>query len=280
MKKILVTGSNGYIGLNLVKYLQQKFYYVVGLDKRDLVLNLGDEFIHQDILDTKLLDDEYDTVIHLAALVQVSGGQKAMMDYYRTNVVGTMNMLERLSYKNFIFASTCQAYLPHVYGSSKLMAESIIRQYAELNDKKYTIFRFGNVVGGTNLTNTDGLMYNLFKAKETGVFHLYGNDYNTHDGSALRDYIHVNAVCYSIEKAITRASCVPGAEVQPIFDYLGSVEKTSVFDCINAFKKVHNCDFEVVICPRRPGDVESVMNYQPSAYMPAINYTLEEMMKG
>ena len=104
MKKILVTGSNGYIGLNLVKYLQQKFYYVVGLDKRDLVFNLGDEFIHQDILDTKLLNDEYDTVIHLAALVQVGGGQKAMMDYYRTNVVGTMNMLERLSYKNFIFA--------------------------------------------------------------------------------------------------------------------------------------------------------------------------------
>ena len=86
MKKILVTGSNGYIGLNLVKYLQQKFYYVVGLDKRDLVFNLGDEFIHQDILDTKLLNDEYDTIIHLAALVQVGGGQKAMIDRKSTRL--------------------------------------------------------------------------------------------------------------------------------------------------------------------------------------------------
>ena len=143
------------------------------------------------------------------------------------------------------------------------------------------LFRsFGNVVGGTNLTNTDGLMYNLFKAKETGVFYLYGNDYDTNDGSAVRDYVHVNAICYAIEKAIKRASCVPGAEVQPIFEYLGSDKPTSVIDCINAFKKVHNCDFEVVVLPRRLGDIDSIAQYDVSPYMPAITYTLEEMMKG
>ena len=271
MKKILVTGSNGYIGLNLVKYLQQKFYYVVGLDKRDLVLNLGDEFIHQDILDTKLLDDEYDTVIHLAALVQVGGGQKAMMDYYRTNVVGTMNMLERLSYKNFIFASTCQAYLPHVYGSSKLMAESIIRQYAELNDKKYTIFRFGNVVGGTNLTNTDGLMYNLIKAIDTGEFNVYGDDYDTYDGTALRDYIHVNEVCHAIKSAIESPSTSD-------IDNLATGSGYSVLQMVDFFKEVNNCDFKVNILPRRPGDLARSVLGDVSPYMKE-KYTILEKLK-
>ena len=160
MKKILVTGSNGYIGHNLVKLLQLAGHYVVGLDRRDAGFNIGDEFIHQNILDSNPIKGEFDTVIHLAALVQVGGGQKAMMEYYRTNVVGTMNMLERIDYDNFIFASTCQTKAPHVYGSTKRMAETIVWQYCELNHKKHTIFRFGNVAGtaGYKPTNPDGLL--------------------------------------------------------------------------------------------------------------------------
>ena len=65
-----------------------------------------------------------------------------------------------------------------------------------------------------------------------------------------------------------------------IFEYLGSDKPTSVIDCINAFKKVHNCDFEVVVLPRRLGDIDSIAQYDVSPYMPAITYTLEEMMKG
>ena len=78
MKKILVTGSNGYIGQHVVKFLQKQGHYVVGLDRIDRGFNLGDEFIHQDILDTKHIGGEFDTVVHLAALVQVGGGQNAM----------------------------------------------------------------------------------------------------------------------------------------------------------------------------------------------------------
>ena len=276
MKKVLVTGSNGYIGQNLVKKLQHKMCWVTGLDRVTRTYNHGDEFILQSILDTNELDDEYgneyDTVIHLAAYVQVGMGQKAAMDYYRTNVIGTMNMLERVDYKNFIFASTCQAGAPNVYGHTKHIAEGIIRNYCALNDKKYTIFRFGNVVGGTNLTNTDGLMYNLIKAKETGTFNLYG------DGSALRDYVHVNEVCYAIMKAIDRPSYVPGAEVQPMFEYLGRGKHATVMECIEAFKKVNNCDFEVVVKPKREGDVEESTLFPISAYMPPNIYTLESMM--
>jgi UDP-glucose 4-epimerase len=275
MKRILVTGSNGYIGHNLIKLLQQKMCWVTGLDRRNSGVNMGDEFIFQNILDTNEWNDEYgneyDTVIHLAALVQVGMGQKAAMDYYRTNVVGTMNMLERVQYKNFIFASTCQATAPNVYGHSKLIAEGIVRQYCELNNKNYTIFRFGNVLGGTNLTNTDGLLYNLIKAKETGTFNLYG------DGSALRDYVHVDEVCHAILKAVDRPSCVHGAEVQPMFEYLGHERLVSVKECIDAFKKANGCEFEVVMKPKRMGDVDASKTYLMSPYMPPI-LTLESMM--
>lgn len=283
MKKILVTGSNGYIGQNLVKHLQQKYCWVTSMDKRDRGFNIGDAWVHQDILDTRELPDEYgneyDTVIHLAALVSVGMGEKAMMDYYRTNVVGTMNLLERVQYKNFIFASTCQADTQNVYGSTKRIAEFIIRQYCERNNKNYTIFRFGNVVGGDFLTNTDGLMYNLIKAKETGVFHLYGNHYNTFDGTALRDYVHVNEVCHALTLAVDRPSCVVGAEVQPAYEYLGRAMPVSVMDCIDAFKKVNDCDFEIVVKPRREGDVAHTPNYTVSPYMPQNIYTLEGLMK-
>ena len=207
-------------------------------------------------------------------------GQKCMMDYYRTNVVGTMNMLERVQYKNFIFASTCQVRSNNVYGHSKHIAEGIIRQYCQLNNKDHTIFRFGNVVGGENLTNTDGLLYNLIKAKETGVFNLYGDDYSTKDGTAERDYVHVHEICYAIEKAIKRPSNVQGAETQPFFEYLGHCADVTVKDCIETFKKVNGCDFEVVVKPPRDGDVECVnVAYQISPYMPQNVYTLEAMMK-
>ena len=131
MKKILVTGSNGYIGKHLVKFLQKKGYYVVGLDMRDEGVNLGDEFIHHNIQRRDVpYETKFDVVIHLAALVQVGGGQKNMMEYYRTNVVGTMNMLELVDFDKFIFASTCQSgFRTHVYGQTKAFAQGIVTQY-------------------------------------------------------------------------------------------------------------------------------------------------------
>lgn len=283
-KKILITGGAGYIGKHLATFLVSRNYTVDVIDRKP---NDGDlcpwvKYIQQDILDTKQIEGEYDTVIHLAALVQVGGGQMATMDYYRTNVVGTMNMLERVDYSNFIFASTCQANASHVYGHTKYIAEGIIRQYCALNNKKHTIFRFGNVTGRDydfNPTNPDGLLFNLMKAKETGTFNLYGNNYNTFDGTAMRDYIHVMEVCHAIEKAIQRPSCVPGAEIQPVFEYLGRAMPVSVMDCINAFKKANECDFEVVVKPRRESDTAEAKTYIVSPYMPQNKFTLEEMMK-
>ena len=74
-----------------------------------------------------------------------------------------------------------------------LRSEDIVERYCIENSKTFTSFRFYNVIGsdGISPTNMDGLMYNLMKARETGVFNLYGGDYNTPDGTPVRDYVHV-----------------------------------------------------------------------------------------
>lgn len=280
MKKILVTGSSGYIGQNLCLYLSKLGYHVTGLDRKGHGVGCS-EFIHQNILDTKDIQGEFDAVVHLAALVQVGMSQTCMMDYYRTNVVGTMNMLERLQYKTFIFASTCQANESHNYGKSKLFGEHLVKDYCDNNYIPYTMFRFGNVAGtgGYGPTNTDGLLYNLIKAKETGTFNLYGNDYDTRDGTALRDYVHVMEVCYAIEKAIQRPSQFMSKKYA-FTEYLGHGVNYTVMECVEAFKKANNCDFKVEVKPRRKGDVGMVDQlYTVSPYMIVNKATLEEMMK-
>lgn len=277
MKKILITGSSGYIGRHLAALLMvyQKDFHVTGLD-RVFKTQLADKFIEQNILENVDIKGEFDTVVHLAGLVNVGMSMQAPMDYYRTNVVGTLNMLERTQYDHFIFASTGAASNPYSpYGLSKYLAEQLVRQYCELNNKKCTIFRFYNVIGtnGYPPTNVDGLMYNLMKAKETGVFHLYGNDYDMlPDGTAIRDYLHVVEVCEAIKLAIDN----PYSK-SPI-ENLGHGEGHSVMEMVKMFKKVNNCDFHVKVMPRREGDVDVTVLSNVSPYMQK-SVTIEEMLK-
>mgnify|MGYP006266929779 FL=1 len=281
MSKILVTGSSGYIGQHLCLYLARMGYHVTGLDRLECGTGCH-EFIHQNILDTADIKGEFDAVVHLAALIQVGMSQNCMMEYYRNNVVGTMNMLERLNYDTFIFASTCQANEPHTYGKTKLMGEHIVKDYCEVRGVPHTIFRFGNVAGTAGYwpTNTNGLLYNLIKAKETGTFYLYGNDYHTKDGTANRDYIHVMEVVYAIQKAIEVPSRFVDADTYPYIEYLGHGQLYSVLECIEAFKKANKCNFDVVVKPRRIGDPANVeVEYPISPYMVEEKCTLEEMMR-
>jgi len=277
MKKILLTGSSGYIGRHLAALLfaYQEDYLVTGLD-RVFKTQITDNFVEQNILESIDIKGEFDTVVHLAGLVNVGMSMQAPMDYYRTNVVGTLNMLERTQYDHFIFASTGAATNPYSpYGLSKLVAEQLVRQYCTLNNKKCTIFRFYNVIGtnGYPPTNVDGLMYNLMKAKETGVFHLYGNDYDMYDGTAIRDYLHVMEVCQAIKNAVD----TPVSD--SLIENLGHGKGHSVLEMVNIFKKVNNCDFEVKIMPRREGDVARTILDNVSSYMPTQYVPIEEMLK-
>jgi UDP-glucose 4-epimerase len=271
MKKILVTGSSGYIGRHLLDVLPN--YYTVGLD-RVFKPQIADKFVQQDILEGKVVEGEFDAVVHLAALVNVGDSVKNPMRYYETNVTGTLKMLENVDYKHFIFASTGAAENSiSPYALSKRATEDMVRQYCKLNNKECTIFRFYNVIGsaGYDPTNMDGLMYNLINATKTGEFNVYGDTYDTYDGTALRDYVHVSEICNAIKKAIEMPSTNE-------IDNLATGSGYSVLQMIDFFKEVNNCDFKVNILARRPGDLARSVLRDVSPYMKEI-FTIQEKLK-
>ena len=277
MKKVLITGSSGYIGQHLVKLLKKEGYEVFGVDIKPCLNDylLPKQFLSYDITNGYQLchSDEFDTVVHLAALVKVNESVLKPYEYYDTNINGTHNVLYNVKFKNFVFASTGTAANPiNPYALSKRCAEDVVERYCIENTKTFTSFRFYNVIGSDGIapTNMDGLMYNLMKARETGSFNLYGGDYNTPDGTPVRDYVHVNEICHSIQKAIeTPANSL---------ENLGHGRGHTVKEMVDVFKLVNNCDFVVNYCQRREGDLEYSVLDNPSTYMES-TYTLSQLLK-
>jgi UDP-glucose 4-epimerase len=156
------------------------------------------------------------------------------------------------------------------YGISKRAAEEIVDQYCKENNIPFTIFRFYNVTGTNNLfLRSDSLLAKLEEARQTGFFNLFGNDYNTEDGSAVRDYTHVAEICNAIELAID-------ASTNQI-ENLGHGVGTTVKQMIELYKQVNNCNFEIKVCPRREGDLERSVLDNPSPLMQKL-YTLKELL--
>jgi UDP-glucose 4-epimerase len=275
MKKVLITGSSGYIGTHLSKILMDTMKYEVhGLDVRDPQYPIN-RFYRQDINRQFTIDEEFDAVIHLAALVNVGESEKMPIQYYITNLNGTMNVINKVKTKNFIFSSTGAAQAcESAYGVSKRAAEDVIREYSTQHRKQdYTIFRFYNVIGSTiaKPTNPDGLFYNLMKAPETGSFTIYGTDYpNTSDGTCVRDYVHVEEICHALCEAIEK----PANQIE----CLGHGVGYTVREMANLFQKVNDCDFDIVTGPRRKGDIEYYVLDDVSSYMKNL-YTIEDLLK-
>lgn len=271
MKKVLVTGNSGYIGSHLCKMLEEK-YEVHGLDIQQPKHPVK-KFIEQDINRLFIMEEEYDAVIHLAALVNVGESEKMPIPYYITNLNGTMNVINKVKTKNFIFASTGAAQLcESAYGISKRAAEDVVRSYCTQHDPKdYTIFRFYNVIGTSGYlpTNPDGLMYGLMRAKETGKFTIFGKDYDTLDGTCVRDYVHVDeicdALCTAIEKPSNQIEC------------LGHGKGYSVKEIVHLFQEVNQLKFDVEFGPRRKGDAAYSVLDSVSPYMKSM-YTLPELL--
>ena len=277
MKKVLITGSSGYIGQHLVKLLKKDDYEVFGLDKNTRFNDYlaPNHFIKLDIAENfvKWPTTVFDTVVHLAALVKVNESVKKPISYYNTNINGTVNVLQEVFFKNFVFASTGTAANPiNPYALSKRCAEDVVERYCIENSKTFTSFRFYNVIGSDGIapTNPDGLMANLIKAKETGVFNLYGGDYNTEDGTPIRDYVHVNEICESIRMAIE----TPANKLEN----LGHGKGHSVLQMATTFRLVNECNFQINYCQRREGDLEYSVLDNPSSYMKSI-YTLPQLLK-
>jgi UDP-glucose 4-epimerase len=272
MKKILITGNSGYIGSHLTKMLKSE-YQVYGLDKVE-PQESPNTFYHCDINRPFSLEDEFDCVIHLAALVNVGESEQKPIQYYITNINGTMNVLNKIKTKNFIFASTGAAQdCESAYGISKRAAEDVVREYCTTHrSTPYTIFRFYNVIGSEGFapTNPDGLMYNLIMAMQSKEFTVFGNDYDTRDGTCVRDYVHVNEICDALKQAIEK----PSNQIE----CLGHGVGRTVNEIVDMFKKVNDIDLKVKVGPRRKGDIESSVLENVSPYMKNL-YTLEELLK-
>jgi nucleoside-diphosphate-sugar epimerase len=133
MKKVLITGSEGYIGKHLIQMLGNK-YDIYKLDLKDPTTSLDIRTVNWDL--------EFDTIVHLAALVNVSRSTKYPENYFDTNVNGTRHLLKNLKYKNFVFASTGSAAgMASPYGISKKMAELVVEDYCKNQNKDFTMLQ-------------------------------------------------------------------------------------------------------------------------------------------
>jgi UDP-glucose 4-epimerase len=278
MKKVLITGNSGYIGSHLTQLLgKRNDLELYGLDKSKPIVSM-ERFSWNDItmpgyFKWQIENIEFDCVIHLAAEVAVGRSVLNPTLYYLTNTLGTLRILRDLKFKRFVHASTGSAGpMNNPYGISKRASEEIVEQYCKEKNVPFTTFRFYNVTGsdGINPTNPDGLMWNLMNAQKTGVFNLFGDDYNTEDGSAVRDYTHVNEICNALEQAIDRSTNQ--------IENLGHGKGTTVKQMIALYKKVNNCEFDVNVCQRRAGDLEKSVLDHPSPFMTQL-YSIDELLK-
>lgn len=257
---ITITGTRGYIGSHLTKIIQAD---------QEIDLKIG-----SDINDPKLKIDT-DVLIHLAAYVRVGESVDEPLRYYHNNINGTVNLLKNFNGKHFIFASTGAAAgdLTSPYAISKKVAEDIVIEQCQKRGIDYTIFRFYNVIGnayGIKPTNPDGLFYALTSAETRGYINVYGKDYDTPDGTCIRDYVHVMEICKSIQRAIDSPS--------NSIESLGHGTGHSVLDIIEWFKEVNDQEFDVRFQPRRAGDLPETVLPTVSKFM-QFDYDILDMLK-
>ncbi|WP_437177079.1 UDP-glucose 4-epimerase GalE [Orenia metallireducens] len=285
MRNVLVIGGAGYIGSHQVKKLNEKGYHVIVYDNlstgyRDLVtvgtLEEGD-LADKDRLREVFSKYDIDAVMHFAAFIEVGESVKNPAKYYRNNVINVINLLDvMLEYKikNFIFSSTAAVYgqaenMPikeskikqpiNPYGKSKLMIEEILKDYDKAYGLKYTSFRYFNasgadesgIIGEKHNPETHLIPLILQTALgEREQIYIFGTDYNTKDGTCIRDFIHVNDIAEAHIKGLERL--FKGEESESF--NLGSGKGYSVKEIIDKTKEVTNIDFKVKEAERRKGD--------------------------
>lgn len=279
-KTVLVTGGAGYIGSACVKALCENGYKVVAFDnlstgKREYV-DVRANFVEGDILshaDVEAVFESYapEIMIHLAGLKSVREGEEQPERYYLHNVTGTENVLNAAAshgVEHILFSSTAVVYKPtlrgtyseedvtepmNVYGMSKLAAENAINKlYEKKGIPAVTIFRYFNVAGDTGIQyveqKVENLLPVLLRHSHSGSeVQVFGDDYETRDGTCIRDYIHLADIVDAHMIAIAQRSV-------GTFN-LGTSEGTSVLEMVAAFEKVFRMKVAYEIKPRRQGDV-------------------------
>ncbi|MEG0583496.1 MAG: UDP-glucose 4-epimerase GalE [Cetobacterium sp.] len=291
MGKILVTGGAGYIGSHATAELLDAGYEVIVLDNlengyMDLV-DSRSKFYKGDVrvpesFEIVFKENDIDAVMHFAGYIKVGESVDEPLKYYENNTYGVMNVLEimkKYSVKNIVFSSTAAVYgevkcdglvleeYPtnpiNPYGASKLMAERIIIDSAKAFGINYSIFRYFNVGGahekhhigqkGEGVTALIPILLQVAKG-ERKQLEIYGNDYNTPDGTGIRDYIHV----VDLVRAHIAALPVLKENISGIYN-LGNGNGFSVLEMLESARKVTGEEVKAVFTPRRAGDPAAVV---------------------
>jgi UDP-glucose 4-epimerase len=285
--KVLICGGAGYIGAHMLKMLAHQGHNVVVFDNLSTghraAVRWG-QLVVGDVLDPGALErlfavHQFDVVMHFCALSQVGDSVKDPYSYYRNNVVGTLNLLEamrRAGVDKLVFSSTAAVYgiprddgglgeshptIPiNPYGASKLMVERMLEDAAHAYGLSSVALRYFNAAGadpegdiGESHTPETHLIPNVLRAAlgaGNGELRIYGDDYDTRDGTCVRDYVHVNDLASAHLQAMRFLETNDGAHC---FN-LGSGKGSTVMEIIAAAREVTGCAITFTRMPRRPGD--------------------------
>ena len=286
---ILVTGGAGYIGSHVVELLvKKKSNNVYILDNLStgykILINKKSKFFKGSINNTQLTKriiakHNIETVIHLAAFLNVSEAEKNKKKYYKNNVEGTKNLLLsciNTKVKNIIFSSSCSVYgdikgavnekrKPNprgYYAYTKLKGEELIKKYSSTYNLNFGILRYFNVAGASSsgkigeIEISHGhLIKNIAiqSMKKKPKLNIYGNDYKTKDGTCVRDYIHVSDLADIHVKGLNYLT----KNKKSFILNCGYGKGYSVLEIANLFKKIRK-NVKVLIKKRRHGDIAQV----------------------
>lgn len=282
---ILVTGGAGYIGSHTVKMLNKMGKNVVVYD--NLVKGHRDavkcpHFVEGDIFDSEKLEwtiknYDIDSVVHFAAYSLVGESMEKPQMYYYNNVQGTLNLLEVMlknNVKKLVFSSTAAVYgeperVPitedisknptNVYGRTKLIMENAMEDYSRSYGLKYVALRYFNACGADDEgdigedhspeTHLIPLVLQTCLGKRESI-KIFGDDYNTKDGTCIRDYIHVNDLA---EAHILALEALYDGKNSNVYN-LGNGNGFTVKEIIEAAEEVTGINIKKEIAPRRAGD--------------------------
>jgi UDP-glucose-4-epimerase GalE len=287
IKTILVTGGAGYIGSHTVRLMVSKGFSVIVLDNllyghKQAIVDPGVTLIQGEVGDAELLDKIFaqykiDAVLHFAAFASVGESVAEPAKYYQNNLVDPIVLLEAMRKHGchyFIFSSTCATYgnpqyVPidekhpqapiNPYGQSKLLLEKVITDYGKAYGLKYVFLRYFNAAGAaedgktgedhTPETHIIPLVLEAAQGKRKNIT-IFGTDYDTPDGSCIRDYIHVADLAEAhrlaleyLEKGLPSFAC-----------NLGTGRGYSVKEVIQLAEEVTGLSIPVVYGERREGD--------------------------
>ncbi len=284
-ENILITGGAGYIGSHIVEKLIKTESNVFILDNLSTgfkkLINKKAKFIKGNVGDyikvrNIITKNKINSIIHLAAHLNVSEAEKQKKKYYQNNILGTLKLIKackNTNVKNIIFSSSCSVYgningavnekkSPNpqgYYAYTKYKGEQIVKMYAKKYNYKYVILRYFNVAGASN-TDKIGeiqrsyghLIKNLaiqYLKKKPKIF-IYGNNYKTFDGTCVRDYIHVSDLADVHIKSLKFLN----SKSKSIVLNCGYGKGYSVLDVVNVFKKIKK-NVIINFTNKRPGDV-------------------------